>query len=250
MKNLRIVYKTIFVLAMSFAAIGCVSSKKYQAALDDIARMRADSTLQASQYADLQYDKTKQLADAKEEIRSANKQRDSLANVVNQRNQLLDRITEQLHAALPAVDNEKLDTYIDEEFLHISLPHRVLFNTGETKLSDDGRKVVQQITSTLGDLESDIMILGHADSVPFVSSLKDNWELSLERAQSVMHEMVQSGISPEKLIIAGRGDYEPSLNNKTQIGRLLNRRIELIVMPDMQVIESVMEQVSTAENQF
>ena len=250
MKKIIIALKTIIVLVISPLVIGCVSSKKYQAALDDMARMRADSTLQASHYANLQYDKNKELADAKKLIRSANKQMDSLETVAIERNRLLIKITEQLHAALPTVDNEKLDTYIDEDYIHISLPHRILFNTGESKLTDEGTKVVEQLTSTLENVESDIMILGHADSVPFISSSKDNWELSFERAKSVMMVMVESGISPGKLIIAGRGDYEPSLDNKTQIGRLLNRRIELIIMPDMKVIESVMEQVSTAENQF
>ncbi len=233
-----------------FFASGCVSSKKYQAALDDLARMRADSTLQASEYADLQYDNAKQLADAKAEIRSTNRQLDSLETVAMERNQILEKITNQLHAALPAFDNEELDTYVEKEYLHISLPHRVLFNTGESELTRDGKSVVKQITSTLKNVESDIMILGHADSVPFVSSSKNNWDLSFERAQSVMKVMVENGISQDKLIIAGRGSQEPSLDNESQIGRLLNRRIELIVMPDMKVIESVMEEMSSRSNEF
>jgi len=250
MKKSGLNQKILVLILVTLTVIGCVSPKKYQTALDDIARMRADSTIQASEYADLKYDNVKQLADAKAEIRSTKKQLDSLAAVANERKLILDKISNQLRAALPAINNEKLDTYVDEEYLHISLPHRVLFNTGESELTNDGKIVVKQITATLSNIESDIMILGHADSVPFVSSYRNNWDLSFERAQSVMKVMVDGGISPDKLIIAGRGSQEPSLDNETQIGRLLNRRIELIVMPDMKVIESVMEEMSGRNNDF
>ncbi len=244
MKKIKNIIFAGFALIFGLTLIGCVSSSKYQAALDDLARMKMDSTIQANKIADAEYEKSKELTEANEIIRASKEELENLRAIAKERKELLDNITNQLHAAIPVINNQNLETYTDDNFLHIQLPHRVLFNSGESRLTNDGSKVIQQIATTLKNVDSDIMILGHADTVPYVSSARNNWDLSLDRAQVVMESMIDNGISAEKLIIAGRGNQEPFMKNESQIGRLLSRRIEIVVMPDMSKMESLMEQVS------
>jgi chemotaxis protein MotB len=237
--------KSIVTSGIMLAALsGCVSSGKYQSALEEIARIRADSTTQANTLAEVKYNTSKEIASAEQTIRTKNRKLDSLRSIAEHRRKMLEKISTQIYAAVPALEENDLETYEDKGYLHISLPHRVLFNTGEATLSNDGTQVLREISGALLDFESDIMILGHADSVPFVSGPRDNWQLSFERAQHVLNAMVDEGVSPDNFIIAGKGIYDPMLENNHQVGRLLNRRIELVIMPDVAKLESVMEELS------
>lgn len=245
MKMTKAFRSSITLVILLAVLTACVSSGKYQSALEEIARVRADSTTQANSLAEVKYNTSKVIAAAEQTIRAKNRKLDSLRSIAEYRRNMLEKISTQIYAAVPTLEENDLETYEDKGYLHISLPHRVLFNTGEATLSDDGRQLLREISDALLDLESDIMILGHADSVPFVSGPRDNWELSFERAQHVLNAMVDEGVSPDNFIIAGRGIYDPMLKNKHQVGRLLNRRIELVIMPDVAKLESVMEELST-----
>lgn len=245
MKNINKKFLYVFyAVAIAFFIGGCVSQKKYQLALDEIARMRVDSSLQATKLANIDYDKTKQLMAARSEILHKTTQLDSIRSLAKTRKQKLDELSHSLHAAIPTLDKENLDTYMEGGYLHVALAHRLLFNTGEDELTDDGNEVIKQIAQTLKDVNTDIMILGHTDSVPYVSSNKNNWELSLERSHAVMQALVDNGMSQKNFIIAGRSQYDPMLDNESQIGRLLNRRIDLILVPKIDEMESLIEKVS------
>jgi flagellar motor protein MotB len=230
-------YILIFIILLAISS--CVSHRKYEDAISEIARLKSDSTVQANEAVTLRYNKTNELIFKEKAIFEKNQRIDSLMKLSSIQKHQLDNILTNLKNAFPYFTNEQVETYIDKGFLHVSLDHRVLFNRGENDISPEGVLVVESISKELQPFSYDIMILGHTDTIPYFGSNKDNWQLSFERAHSVMEIMVDSGIPAERIIIAGRGKNEPFIKNKTQIGRLLNRRIEVILMPDMGEVENI-----------
>jgi chemotaxis protein MotB len=231
--------KYILVIVAILFVSSCVSHKKYDATVSENARLRSDSTVQANEVATLEYKISNQLITKEHALNKKNKRIDSLMKLSSLQKDQLDNILNNLKVAFPHFTNEDIDTYIEQGFLHVSLDHRVLFNRGENDISPEGVLVIESISKELQSFSSDIMILGHTDTIPYHGSNKDPCQLSFERAHSVMEIMVDSGIPSERIIIAGRGKNEPFIKNKTQIGRLLNRRIEVILMPDMGQVENI-----------
>ena len=78
-------------------------------------------------------------------------------------------------------------------------------------------------------------IEGHTDNQPIkLSGWKTNWELSSSRALSVLHYLVkQKGIAPERLSANGYGEFHPVDSNDTKEGRQLNRRVEIVILPQL-----------------
>ena len=114
----------------------------------------------------------------------------------------------------------------------------VLFPPGSATLSDAGKAQIQQVTSLLNNLRSEIpsdipwiiRVDGHTDDTPLsgTGQFKDNWELSQARALSVVKYMVDSlGFPPQRLAAAGFAQFDPVNTADTPEARAQNRRIEL-----------------------
>ncbi len=115
----------------------------------------------------------------------------------------------------------------------IDIPSDVFFGSGVTKLSTKGKRTLGSVADLLRSRYpgSSIRIEGHADSDPVRRNrgkFHCNWELSLERAHSVIHFLVdRAGFNPKNLIAAGFGEHKPQdPSNKSR-----NRRVEIVVMP-------------------
>jgi len=113
----------------------------------------------------------------------------------------------------------------------IVLPDKLLFETGKTDLNPQSRTVLDKIINKLKGIKNKISIEGHTDNVPVKNeTIKSNWELSTLRALSVLHYMLESGISPERLSATGYGEYRPITDNDTDEGKAKNRRVEIFVL--------------------
>jgi chemotaxis protein MotB len=117
----------------------------------------------------------------------------------------------------------------------VAMPAEVLFPSGSADLSEAGKLAVLQVGAILKQLSGRrFMVVGHTDNLPLKgSSFKDNWHLSTSRAVSVTQLLVRAGFDPKTLIAAGHGQHDPVAGNKTKEGRGKNRRIEIILMPDI-----------------
>ncbi|MSO54262.1 MAG: peptidoglycan -binding protein [Rhodospirillales bacterium] len=112
----------------------------------------------------------------------------------------------------------------------------VLFGTGSAELGEGGREQMASLAATLrelapmipNDLNWVLEVDGHTDSVP-ISTAKypSNWELSTDRAISVLKYLISEGISPNRLAAAGFGEFQPIEARDDEIARRRNRRIEI-----------------------
>lgn len=114
----------------------------------------------------------------------------------------------------------------------VTLPNAILFDSGKATLKRATSTELDHIYSVLRDKYAgkQIDVVGHTDTDPIKKSKwKDNWELSAQRALSVLRYLVQKGISQDKIKASGRGESQPIASNSTSSGKARNRRVEIVV---------------------
>lgn len=132
------------------------------------------------------------------------------------------------------LDDQDVEVKVDKTVVMINISDKMLFNTGSSKISPNANAVlnkIAQIVKSRPDL--DVMVEGYTDNVAIKTDcLDDNWDLSVKRATSVVRTLQQNfGIDPNKLIAAGRGEFNALTTNDTSENRAKNRRTRIILMP-------------------
>jgi chemotaxis protein MotB len=114
----------------------------------------------------------------------------------------------------------------------VTLPNAILFDSGKATLKKATIAELDHINSVLREKYSgrQIDVIGHTDTDPIQkSNWKDNWELSAQRALTVLRYLAQKGLSDEKIRAIGCGDSRPITSNATAAGKSKNRRVEIVV---------------------
>jgi chemotaxis protein MotB len=112
----------------------------------------------------------------------------------------------------------------------------MLYQSGSANLTTRANEVLGKIATIINqrpDLE--VMVEGYTDNVPISTEcIKDNWDLSVKRATSVVRVLqTKYNIDPNRLIAAGRGEFNTLASNDTADGRSKNRRTRIIIMPKL-----------------
>ncbi len=144
------------------------------------------------------------------------------------------------------IDGGQLTVSIEQGRIVINLPNNVLFNSGSANLNPAGKEALGQIATVLSQFsDRRFQIEGHTDNRPIKSArFPSNWELSTSRALTVVHLLTDMGVIPENISAAGFGEFRPRAENETDEGRQLNRRIEIIMMPNLDILSSELPKVS------
>jgi len=116
--------------------------------------------------------------------------------------------------------------------LIIRVNNKVLFDEGSALIKPEAQKTLNEIVNVLTKIDNPVIIEGHTDSTPIKNAkYPSNWELSTARATNIIsYVMKNSKISPKRLCAVGYGEYMPTANNTTIGGRILNRRVDIIVL--------------------
>lgn len=121
--------------------------------------------------------------------------------------------------------------------VYVSLDEQLLFKSGSYAIETRGAQALKELAKVLeANPDINVMVEGHTDDVPLRGSgeIKDNWDLSVKRATTVVRTLLQgSTIDPERIIAAGRSEYVPIDTSKTSEGRQKNRRTEIILTPKL-----------------
>ncbi len=122
--------------------------------------------------------------------------------------------------------------------LTVNILDRILFNSGEANLKQEGEKVLRQIATVLSQFpHRQIHVIGHTDNIPIRFAAREkfpsNWELSTARATAAVRFLCeQAGVDPKRLGAVGYGEFYPVADNSTEEGRARNRRIEMVILPE------------------
>jgi chemotaxis protein MotB len=124
--------------------------------------------------------------------------------------------------------------FIDGKMV-VNLGSDVLFPSGSAKLSNNGLEALKEVTAQLKSIPGKrYQVEGHTDNVPISTvTFPSNWELASTRAINVTRFMIESGMPTERVSAASFGDTSPRQNNDTPEGKAANRRIAIVVVPDL-----------------
>src|SRR5687768_8319173 len=152
---------------------------------------------------------------------------------------------QELQARFKAlVDAGDLEVVFRRGQMRLKLPSGVLFPSGNADLSEKGQKTLAKVTKLLMELKDKrFLVAGYTDNVPIMTEqFKNNWYLSTARAVTVVEFMIAQGFPAEQLAAAGYADKDPVATNKSKKGRQKNRRIEIIVVPDLSDLPKLAKQ--------
>lgn len=133
------------------------------------------------------------------------------------------------------IDTGQLEVELRRGQMVVKLPAQILFPSGSATLSEEGQAAIAEVARILKSVKNRrFTVAGHTDSIPIKGGeFKSNWELSTARAVTVTELLIQKGMRPQNLSAAGFGPYAPVATNKTEAGRRRNRRIEIILEPQL-----------------
>lgn len=141
-------------------------------------------------------------------------------------------------------EDEDIAISIDETVVMISISDKLLFNTASYRVSSKANGILQKLADVINSEPSiDVMVEGHTDSRSINNAtIKDNWDLSVLRATSVVRKLQSEfGVSPEKLIASGRSSYVPLASNDSRDDRARNRRTRIIILPNINKFFTLMD---------
>ncbi|NOX43079.1 MAG: OmpA family protein [Gammaproteobacteria bacterium] len=266
---MKIVKLTITILPLLLLS-ACVSSGKFEAALAEKDAMR-----QSLESAEDEISRNKeQIKKTTQELESAKKQvkatQDELSTLEAKKQALQKELSEsqaqmatlseieaetkrrnEIYAQFvnrlkTMIDGGQLTVSIEQGRIVINLPNNVLFSSGSANLNPEGKEALAQIASVLGQFsDRRFQIEGHTDNKPIKSAqFPSNWELSTSRALTVIHLLADMGVTPENISAAGFGEFRPRADNETEEGLKLNRRIEIVMLPNLDILSSELPKVA------
>lgn len=136
------------------------------------------------------------------------------------------------------IDAGKLEVKIIDGRMVVVLKTDVLFGSGSATLSQEGKAALAEVATLLASIpDRSFQIEGHTDNVPIkTAQYPSNWELAAARSLTVLKTMLEAGMPPERISAASFGDAKPVAPNDTPEGRAANRRIEIIIVPDLSTL--------------
>lgn len=149
----------------------------------------------------------------------------------------MDRRAKELKDSIPGADVERVG-----EGILVTFESGILFGFDSTRIQPEGRGNLETLAHNLYKYpDTDVMIVGHTDSVGTASY---NQDLSLRRARAAGSYLVQNGVKAERIRTAGRGESEPVSTDATESGRQENRRVEVAIYASEELQSQARQQAS------
>lgn len=134
------------------------------------------------------------------------------------------------------LDDKDIEVKVDKTVVFVNLSDKMLFQSGSANLTTRAQEVLGKIAQIVEYRpEVEVMVEGYTDNVPIKNNcIDDNWDLSVKRATSVVRVLQNNfNVNPNRLIAAGRGEYNTLASNATAEGRATNRRTRIIILPKL-----------------
>lgn len=134
------------------------------------------------------------------------------------------------------IEDEDVNIQVDKTVVYINISDKMLYKSGSYQITDRANEVLQKIAAIAKSRPNlEIMVEGYTDNVSISTAcIKDNWDLSVLRSTSVVKALQTThGIDPNRLVAAGRGEFNALASNDTEEGRSTNRRTRIILLPKL-----------------
>lgn len=152
-----------------------------------------------------------------------------------------------LKRSLSDINDQDVQIEVRGGRVHVSISDQLLFESGSIRLNHAARGVLAKIATVLNDHDQiEVVVEGHTDNVPMQTNcIKDNWDLSVKRATTVVRTLQRDYfMDPMRLIAAGRSKYAPLEENNSPRSRSKNRRTDIVIQPRMDQFFQLLEMPS------
>jgi chemotaxis protein MotB len=149
-----------------------------------------------------------------------------------------------LKGAIGNMNDKDINIKVDKGVVYIDISDKMLFKTGKYEVTPQAKEVLGKVAMVLKNQpDIEFMVEGHTDNVPYRSGvLLDNWDLSVKRATAVIRILQnQYGLDPAKMAAAGRGEYNPLMDNNSDENRAVNRRTRIVILPQLDQFFKLLE---------
>lgn len=167
-----------------------------------------------------------------------------LQDMMNAQSEKVKNLLNNVKDALLGFNNDELTVTEKNGKVYVAMSDKLLFQSGSAKVDNRGKEALAKLAEVLNKQNDiDVFIEGHTDSKPINTSLfKDNWDLSVIRATSVVRILTKDyNVNPLQIQPCGRGEFMPIANNETAEGRSKNRRTEIIMAPKLDKLMQMLQ---------
>lgn len=179
------------------------------------------------------------------ELEGKNKKVKEMESILNRKDSVVNALKNKVSSALLGFENNGLTVKIQNGKVYVSLEDKLLFKSGSYEINQSGEGALKKLSKVLEQNQDiNVMIEGHTDNIPYKSdgALKDNWDLSVKRATTVVRVLLQgTSIDPRRLTASGRSQYVPIDKANTSEARQKNRRTEIILTPKLDELFKILE---------
>lgn len=177
---------------------------------------------------------------------------DERERTINELQDMINAQTERVQSLLNSVKDALLGFSTDELTIrekdgkvYVAMSDKLLFESGSARVDKRGKEALAKLAEVLNkQTDIDVYIEGHTDSKPInTAQFKDNWDLSVIRATSVVRILTKDyGVNPLQIQPCGRGEFMPVADNESADGRAKNRRTEIIMAPKLDKLYQMLNQ--------
>lgn len=168
----------------------------------------------------------------------------TLQSAISRKDSLNMALVMNLKSALSDINDKDVEIKVEKSAVYISISDKMLFKSGSYEVTDKAMVVLEKVAKVLqAQPEIEFIVEGHTDTVPIKSpAIKDNWDLSVLRATSVVRILQNNfGLAPKRMTAGGRSEYVPVVENTTAEGRAMNRRTRIVILPQLDQFFKLLE---------
>ena len=182
----------------------------------------------------------KSLESMKEKDLTINKLRDA----ITRRDSVNLALVQSLKGVLGDMNDTDIEINVEKGVVFVSISDKLLFKSGSINISEKAKEVLGKIAMVVNNKpDFEFLVEGHTDSKTISTScIKDNWDLSVLRATTVVRILQDDfGVSPARMTAGGRSQYVPKSANETAEGRAKNRRTRIVILPKLDQFYKMIE---------
>ena len=249
----QLTYSIACILMIIIALPGCVAKRKYLEARNNAAeqrRMNESLTQRLSGQTDTinmlrknvnalgsaYQSSNSELNMSREQIEEQQKRLAHLQSLINQQHDNTEALRKTIADALVIFKTNELSVFVKDGRVYVSMQESLLFPSGSAVVNQRGKDALAKVAGVLNTTpDINVIVEGHTDNVPIKTKVyRDNWDLSVARAVSIVHVLTDDyNVPPTRVIASGRSEFFPVATNGTDLGKALNRRTEIILEPKL-----------------
>ena len=178
------------------------------------------------------------------ELSARSKKISDLEKLIADKEAAMQRLKTAVSNALKGFEGKGLTVVNKNGNIYVSMENKLLFDSGSWAVGPNGEKAVIELAKVLAkNPDIKVLIEGHTDNDPYSGPvISDNWDLSVKRATAIVRILQNTNVSTKQITAAGRGEFVPVASNATAEGKAKNRRIEIILSPNLDEVSKLLNE--------